>query len=139
MSDDHLKLHFEATEALFRRVSLKDIKNPQSPQPAIKAQRLRYQLSVYRETGTTVQEVATTDADRDGVVRIHAGDVIGRARRTARAVCVDDPDPRTPPCGPAHALIALVAEGTQGVDPMEVSMLTAELADAMKISRMPSK
>ena len=139
MSSDHLTLHFEASEGLFRRVSGNDVFSAtKTSGPKIKAQRLRYQLSVYRETRTTEDVVATADALRNGVARIPAGAVIGRARPTARTVCVDDPNP-DPPCGHAHALIALVAEGTQGVDLLEVTALKADIADAFVISRMPSK
>lgn len=119
---------------LFRRVGRKDVSGSK-----VKPQRLRYQLSVYRETRTTEDQVAASDAQRDGVAVITAGAVVGRLRGSVQSVCVDEPDPHDLPCGAAHALIALVAAGVDGVDHLEVSALTADLADAFVVRRQPSR
>lgn len=133
-------VHFDAGERLLRRVKKSDIgkKRDDPNERGVKPSSLRLQISVFRESMTTLEDVKASDAQRDGVAAITAGQVIGRVLGSVRAVCAHEPN-KNGPCGPAHSLVAVVAEGTGGVNDDDVGLLIADLADDFQLPSPPQK
>lgn len=86
---------------------------------------------------TTDDDVCASDPYRDGIAKATASTIFAIAASSVRVVCADDPTDGL--CGDAHALIAVVATGTNGVVDYDESSARAAIVDAFAVHRPPTK